>query len=327
MARKKPVSGANKNKLLADQAVALAEYAAKGLIAAEQLRFKKKAVKGFPLDEAERAIAAELPGITATLRIKLARKKATFTIADTASIVMALADSLLEGEPLKRLVLLFAAKKLIDCLEHNIVMPDLQAKASKAKPTDTVYQFKITLKESQPPIWRRIQVKNCTLDKLHEHIQTAMGWTNCHLNQFKIGEQYYGDPMLMRENFDEMGYEDSTTTNLSDIIPANVKKMKFFYEYDFGDSWYHEVLFEGFRKEESGKNYPLCVAGRRACPPEDCGGIWGYPNFIQAIENPNHERHEELLEWMGGSFDPEAFDVDQATEAMKKGLGKWGTTM
>ena len=95
-------------------------------------------------DETERAIAADLPGLTATLRIKLARKKATFTVADTTSIVMAIADAILNGEPLKRLALLYAAKKLTDCLQSNVV-PALPTKATKPKPTDTVYQFKITL--------------------------------------------------------------------------------------------------------------------------------------------------------------------------------------
>ena len=197
------------------------------------------------------------------------------------------------------------------------------AQAQRRSVADTVYQFKITLRESQPPIWRRIQVKDCTLDKLHEHIQTVMGWTNSHLHHFKIGEQYFGDPMLMQETFDEMGYVDSTTSNLSDIIPENRKKFRFDYEYDFGDSWHHEILWEGCPKEEPGKKYPLCVEGERACPPEDCGGIWGYPGFIEAIENPEHERHEELLEWIGGSFDPETFDPAAATKAMKKGLGDW----
>jgi hypothetical protein len=120
-----------------------------------------------------------------------------------------------------------------------------------------------------------------------------------------------------------MEYEDSTTTNLSEIIPENAKKFRFIYEYDFGDSWYHEVLFEGCPSEEPGKRYPLCIDGKRACPPEDCGGIWGYPDFIHAIENPDDERHEELLEWIGGSFDPGAFDPAAATKAMKKGLGDW----
>ena len=118
-------------------------------------------------------------------------------------------------------------------------------------------------------------------------------------------------------------YEDSTTTNLSDIIPENRRKFRFIYEYDFGDSWNHEILFEGLKKTEPGKKYPLCLEGERACPPEDCGGIWGYPDFIDAIQNPDHERHEELLEWIGGDFDAEAFDPVKATKAMKKGLGDW----
>src|SRR5262249_51300597 len=109
----------------------------------------------------------------------------------------------------------------------------------------TVYQFKITLLESHPAIWRRIQVQNCTLDKLHEHIQTAMGWTNSHLHHFSIGEQAYGDPDLMQENFEDMEYKDSTTTKISEILPKTGKRFRFQYEYDFGDSWYHEVLFEG----------------------------------------------------------------------------------
>jgi hypothetical protein len=129
--------------------------------------------------------------------------------------------------------------------------------------------------------------------------------------------------MLIGDNFEEFGYENSTTTNLSDIIPPNVRRFRFLYEYDFGDSWYHEILFEGYPKEEPGKKYPLCIDGKRTCPPEDCGGIWSYPEFLNAIENPNHKRHEELHEWMGGEFDPETFDAAAATKAMKKGLGDW----
>ncbi len=112
-------------------------------------------------------------------------------------------------------------------------------------------------------------------DKLHEHIQTAMGWTNSYLHHFHISEQLFGDPMLMQENFEELEYEDSTTTNLSDIISGAGKKFRFMYEYDFGDSWYHEVLVEDCSETEPGKKYPICRAGKQACPPEDCGGIWG----------------------------------------------------
>jgi hypothetical protein len=188
---------------------------------------------------------------------------------------------------------------------------------------ERVYQFRITLLDTRPPIWRRIQVKDCTLDKLHEHIQTAMSWTNSHLHHFRIGQQLYGDPLLMQDNFEEMGYEDSTRTKLSDILPKSGKRFPFEYEYDFGDGWRHEVLFEGCLRAERGKRYPVCVEGARACPPEDVGGTWGYQEFLEAIADPENEEREGLLEWAGGSFDPEAFDPAAATRAMHRGLPDW----
>jgi hypothetical protein len=118
-------------------------------------------------------------------------------------------------------------KKTKVLAEHAVVLP---ARATKAKPADTVYQFKITLLESHPPIWRRIQVQDCTLDKLHEHIQTAMGWTNSHLHHFRIGEQLYGDPDLMQENFEDMEYQDSTATKVSDVLPRTGRRFRFQYE-------------------------------------------------------------------------------------------------
>jgi hypothetical protein len=190
-----------------------------------------------------------------------------------------------------------------------------------------VFQFKITLLKSQPPIWRRIQVEDCTLDKLHEHIQTAMGWTNSHLHQFHMGEQRYADPMLMEESFEEFSYRDSTTTKLSDILPKTGKRFPFVYEYDFGDSWHHEVLFEGRAATEPKVKYPLCLEGERACPPEDVGGVWGYTDFVEAIQDRGHERHKEFLEWIGGKFNPEAFDPAAATKAMRKGLPDWRKMM
>jgi hypothetical protein len=188
---------------------------------------------------------------------------------------------------------------------------------------ERLYQFKITLLDTRPPIWRRIQVKDCTLDKLHEHIQTSMGWTNSHLHHFKIGEQLYGDPMLMQENFEEMEYEDSTSTKMSDILPKSGKRFRLEYEYDFGDGWRHEVLFEGCVQAERGKRYPVCIEGARACPPEDVGGTWGYQEFLEAITDPEHEEHDGLLEWAGGSFDPEAFDPEATTRTMYRGLPDW----
>ena len=191
--------------------------------------------------------------------------------------------------------------------------------------TSEVYQFKITLMDAEPPIWRRIQVADCTLDKLHEHIQTAMGWTNSHMHHFRIDGRLYGDPMLMEETFEELEYHDSTTTRLSAILPMSGKRLRFEYEYDFGDSWLHEVLFEGRRQAEPGTRYPRCLEGARACPPEDVGGIWGYMDFLAAIADPEHEQHEQMREWIGGKFDPRAFNPAAATRRMRSGLPNWRT--
>ena len=200
--------------------------------------------------------------------------------------------------------------------------PDPPPRVKKAK---TVYQFKITLLETKPPIWRRIQVENCTLDKLHEHIQTAMGWTNSHLHQFKIGEQVYGDPELLDDDVDRIDFEDSTKTRLSDLIPNGCKPFSFEYEYDFGDSWNHKIAFEGCPTPEKGVKYPICLEGERACPPEDVGGVGGYYEFLEAIADLSHEEHESFLRWSGGKFDAEAFDPKKATKRMAKGLPDWRT--
>jgi hypothetical protein len=150
-----------------------------------------------------------------------------------------------------------------------------------------------------------------------------MGWTNSHLHHFHLGKQLYGNPELMQENFNELGYKDATTTKLSDIVPKSGKRFTFRYEYDFGDSWEHEIVVENIADSAPGVRYPVCLAGERACPPEDCGGVWGYAELIEAIGNKQHESHEDLLEWLGGSFAPEAFDPVIATRDMKNGLPAW----
>lgn len=185
-----------------------------------------------------------------------------------------------------------------------------------------LYQFKITLNESDPPIWRRIQVKNCTLDKLHEHIQTAMGWTNSHLHQFKIDGELYGDHDLLDNGFEGFDGDDSTVTMINKIVPREGKRFTFVYEYDFGDCWEHEVLFEGCLRSEKGRRYPLCVEGERSCPPEDVGGIWGYTEFLEAVADPKHDRHDEFVEW-AGPFDAEHFDSVKLTKKMQRGLPDW----
>jgi len=186
-----------------------------------------------------------------------------------------------------------------------------------------LYQFKITLRGIWPPIWRRIQVKDCTLDKLHEHIQTAMGWTNCHLHLFTIRGVLYGDLDLLCEGWeDEVWPIDSRETKISTIVPENGKRLRFEYEYDFGDGWQHEILFEGCLCAERAARYPLCVDGARACPPEDVGGTSGYEEYLDVLADPAHAEHKSFLHWRG-RFDPEKFDPEKATKRMRRGLPDW----
>ena len=209
--------------------------------------------------------------------------------------------------------------------EEHAEIFDFQATAHRRRRpamTDLLYQFKITLVGSNPPIWRRIQVTDGTLDDLHEHIQSSMGRTNSHLHDFRIGEQRYGDPMLMEEDMVALNYMDSTCTNISEITPKSGERLRFRYEYDFGDGWEHEILFEGCPEKEPGQKYPLCLEGALACPPDDVGGISGYYRFLQARANPAHESHAEYIRW-GGKFDPNTFDAKQATQSMIKGLPNW----
>ncbi len=176
-----------------------------------------------------------------------------------------------------------------------------------------VYQLKVTLKNSKPPIWRRIQVAGDTsLEKLHWILQDVMGWTNSHLHQFKVGRTYYGEPMP-EEDFD---VEDERKITLAAAAPG--LKKKFIYEYDFGDGWEHEIVVEKILEPEPGIHYPFCVEGRRACPPEDCGGVWGYEECLEAIRNPKHPEHDSMLEWVGGEFDAEEFDLDFVNQELKR---------
>jgi hypothetical protein len=184
------------------------------------------------------------------------------------------------------------------------------------KKGDLLYQFKITLLDVKPAIWRRIQVPDCTLVDLHEYIQAAFGWWNYHLHQFDIDGERYSQPAPDGDDF-EMDFKDETDVRLSRLIPKSGRPSRWIYEYDFGDGWRHEVLFEGFPPADPMAKYPLCVEGERACPPEDCGGPWGYADYLAAIRDPKHEQHDEMLEWRG-PFDPESFDAKKATKEMRK---------
>jgi hypothetical protein len=176
-----------------------------------------------------------------------------------------------------------------------------------------IYQMKVTLMDSKPPIWRRIQVPaDITLAKLHQVLQVVMGWTDSHLHQFVIGGESYGEPHP--DYGDDMA--DERRYKLSRVVKG--EKAKFRYEYDFGDSWLHQLVVEKVLPPEPGVHYPRCMTGKRNCPPEDCGGIWGYSDFLEAVQNTGHPEHRDMLEWVGGEFDPESFDVEEVNRALKR---------
>ncbi|HWL10248.1 MAG TPA: MarR family transcriptional regulator [Planctomicrobium sp.] len=189
------------------------------------------------------------------------------------------------------------------------------------KPT-VVYRLKITLQETAPVIWRRIETHDVTLEKLHELIQTAMGWTNSHMHQFEIANVLYVNPQFMMEEIDGINLIDYTGIRISDLVSKHGSKLQIGYEYDFGDGWQHAIVLEKVTESEPGIQYPRCLEGERACPPEDVGGTYGFANYVEAITNPNHSEHEEYLGW-NGPFDPMKFSAATATRRMKKGLPKW----
>lgn len=179
-----------------------------------------------------------------------------------------------------------------------------------------LYQLKITLKWSKPPIWRRVKVRaDMKLSRLHNLIQLLMPWTNSHLHQFVVGRTFYGVP---DPDFADMGGQTLNEEShvLADLAPA--AKKKFVYEYDFGDSWHHEVTVEKVLPPDRGFKHPVCLAGANACPPEDCGGMPGYYNLLDALGNPKHPDHAELKDWIGGKWDAARFDVNEINDALKR---------
>ena len=177
-----------------------------------------------------------------------------------------------------------------------------------------IYQFKITLKDITPKIWRRVQVpENYSFYKLHTVIQEAMGWYDCHLHQFEIKDPLTGLKLRIdtpyEDDFGGVFDIESTDENKAKISQYfSLTNKKAIYEYDFGDSWEHEITLEKILPAEENVKYPKCIAGERACPPEDCGGVWGYEELLEVMQDKTHERYEELSEWLEDDFDPEKFD-------------------
>lgn len=196
----------------------------------------------------------------------------------------------------------------------STIDPDEMPKRRLTKKTDAVFQIKMTLKGIDPPIWRRVQTTDCTLEELHALIQVTMGWEFEHLYRFTIGGVDYAD--LDMTSDEEV--EDACGTLLSEVLPVQNRRPRFQYEYDFGDEWIHQLIVEERLPPEEGVKYPICVGGQRACPPEDCGGPWSYSDFVEAVGNPDHRRHDELLEWVGGEFNPERFDREAVNNELRR---------
>jgi hypothetical protein len=185
-----------------------------------------------------------------------------------------------------------------------------------------IYQIKVTLDGIHPPIGRRILVPgNITLLKLHDILQIVMGWEDYHLHMFTIEGSIYGNPR--DDEYGDLGTLDEASITLNQVVYG--EKQRFTYEYDFGDSWDHTLLVEKISSPEEGIRYPVCLKGKRACPPEDVGGMWGYENFLEAIRDPNHDEHEEYLMWVGGEFDPETFDLEKVN-AQLHSMGRGRST-
>jgi hypothetical protein len=193
--------------------------------------------------------------------------------------------------------------------------------AQRGDPDESrLYHLKITLKGSKPPIWRRVAVRgDMRLNRLHNVVQIAMGWTDSHLHQFIVGTRpactYFGVPDP------ECSSKDSETLNekryvLADLAPA--PKKKFIYQYDFGDDWEHEVTAEKILQPDPAFKYPRCLAGANACPPEDCGGIYGYHDLLKILADPKHPDYQDMTDWIGGDWDATRFDLDEINSMLKR---------
>jgi hypothetical protein len=182
-----------------------------------------------------------------------------------------------------------------------------------------IIQLKITLKNSSPPIWRRVLVyKQMNFHDLHYIIQKVMGWENDHLWEFKFKNQRIGIIDDEPEDFgffEEDEIADAEELQLDEIISR--PKEKFDYEYDFGDSWHHEILVEKFLPYDKKTKYPICIKGKLNCPPEDCGGLWGYYNLLEAIEDKNHPEHKDMLEWLGGEYNKDYFNLEETNNKLR----------
>jgi hypothetical protein len=187
---------------------------------------------------------------------------------------------------------------------------------AKAKEPVPLYQLKVTLKGTKRPVWRRILVRSdMTLDRLHNVIQRAMGWTNSHLHNFELENRTYGIP-----DYDELDWGPPTLNEkryaIADIAPQ-VRK-SFTYRYDFGDDWEHKVVLEKVLPADPEFLHPVCLGGANACPPEDCGGIGGYSEMLEILADEDNPERADFEQWLGYEFDPEYFDLALTNQSLRR---------
>jgi hypothetical protein len=201
----------------------------------------------------------------------------------------------------------------------NVSIPD-------EKKGTGVHQFKITLQDVKPTVWRRIQTPSgYSFWDLHVAIQDAMGWKDMHLHEFQIV-----DPK--EKKLESIGIPEDDDFGPSEVVAGWERSVADYfsqenprakYVYDFGDDWHHEVILEESIAALAEAESPICVDGSGACPPEDCGGPNGYAEFLRAIKKPGSPRGGELLEWVGGSFDPRCFEAKNVTFDDPRARWEW----
>jgi len=180
-----------------------------------------------------------------------------------------------------------------------------------------VYQIQISLTNSKPEIWRKILVQpNLSLANFHMTIQIVMGWDNSHLHQFIKNKTFYTRKMEDDMTWGDLNNVDYKGLKISDLLKNENDKID--YEYDFGDSWHHDIVLEKILDTSEKTKYPTCIDGKLACPPEDCGGIWGYSDLLKVLNNPGHKDYADLLDWLDGEFDPNYFNIEKTNLNLKR---------
>lgn len=236
-----------------------------------------------------------------------------FTLDELDDLLNFVLDAVYRAKGNERQKVVRIADKIAKLLGSEID-PAAMPRRGEAKKTNTVFQIKITLRDISPPIWRRIQTKDCTLHELHVLIQISMGWEFDHLYNFTIGGVVYCAPEAM---FNSKA-RDVGRARLSDVLPEENLRPRFLYHYDFGDDWLHQIIVEErFEPEDATTHYPVCIAGERACPPEDCGGPWGYAHKLAAHQDPDYKWDDETLDWFA-DLDPERFDRDAVNASLQR---------